>query len=201
MQSIEDKIISKIKKCGRGSAFFAADFALYGQGKSVNKALERLVRSGVLVRIARGIYFYPKTDKKLGLGVLLPPLEAIAEAIAKRDKAKIAPTGIYALNRLGLSTQVPMNIVYLTTGSPRTIKVGEGRGIKFMATAPKNLAFQSELALLVTLALKEISKEKVTPEQIEQIKKVLQKEPKERIWADLALMPVWIRTIVTNCYE
>ena len=59
-----------------------------------------------------------KIDKVLGLGILYPTFEEIAAAIARRDKAKIVPTGIYALNQLGLSTQLPMNVVYLTEGSP-----------------------------------------------------------------------------------
>jgi len=201
MQSIDDKIISSIKKCGRGRVVFASDFVRYGESKSINKALERLVKSATIMRLAKGIYYYPKIDNKLGLGILFPSLETIAEAIAGRDKAKIVPAGAYALNRLGLSTQVPMNIVYLTSGSSRNIKIGNGKGIKFIHTAPKNLAYQNELALLIVLALKEITRGKVTDEHIDHIKKLLQNVPKERIMADLPLMPAWIRTIIMSCYE
>src|SRR5215469_10585816 len=124
MQSIDDKILANVKKCGRGKVYFVADFALYGEAKAVQKALERLVKSQTLLRLARGIYFYPKIDKELGLGILYPSWDDVATAIAKRDKARIVPTGLYALNRLGLSTQVPANFVYLTDGSPRRIKTG-----------------------------------------------------------------------------
>lgn len=201
MQSIEDKILAKVWKHGRGNVFFPADFADYGEAKSVAKALERMVRSGQLLRLAQGIYYYPKIDKELGLGVLYPSLETIAQSIAARDKAKIVPTGVYALNKLGLSTQVPMNIVYLTDGSPRKIKVGNGRGILFKKTAPKNLAFQSELAMLITFALKELKQENVTPEHFDKIKNLLQNESKERIMADAILMPAWIRSIIMKSYE
>lgn len=201
MQSIEDKILAKIQKSGRGNVFFPADFANFGEAKSVAKTLERMVRSGQLLRLAQGIYYYPKIDKELGLGVLYPSLETIAQSIAERDKAKIVPTGIYALNKLGLSTQVPMNIVYLTDGSPRKIKVGNGRGILFKKTAPKNLAFQSELAMLITFALKELKQENVAPEHLEKLKSILQNEPKERIMVDAILMPAWIRSIIMKLYE
>lgn len=201
MQSIEDKILAKVRKHRRGNVFFPADFADYGEAKSVAKALERMVRSGQLLRLAQGIYYYPKIDKELGLGVLYPSLETIAQSIASRDKAKIVPTGVYALNKLGLSTQVPMNIVYLTDGSPRKIKVGNGRGILFKKTAPKNLAFQSELAMLITFALKELKQENVTPEHFDKIKSLLQNESKERIMADAILMPAWIRSIIMKSYE
>lgn len=201
MQSLDDKIIQSIKKCGRGKIYFTSDFVRYGESKSANKALERLVKSNDIIRIARGIYYYPKIDKKLGLGVLYPSLESIAEAIAKRDKAKIIPAGAYALNRIGLSTQVPMNIVYQTDGSPRKIRIGNGKGIQFIRTAPKKLAYKNELNLLIVLALKEITEGKVTDEQIAHIKKLLTNEPKERIMQDSQLMPSWIRSIIMKCYE
>ena len=41
MKSIDDKIIAKIKKCGRGKGYFSSDFASYGEGKSISKVLER----------------------------------------------------------------------------------------------------------------------------------------------------------------
>lgn len=201
MQSIDDKIVSYIKKCGRGKVIFVSDFVRYGESRAVNKALERLVLSEIIIRVAKGIYYYPKIDKKLGLGVLHPSLETIAEAIAQRDKATIIPAGAYALNRLGLSQQVPMNIVFLTDGSPRSIRVGNGKGIKFIRTAPKNLAYKNRLVMLIVIALKEITEKKVTEEQIMHIKQLLQNVSKESVMNDLPLMPEWIRTIIRNCYE
>ena len=85
VQSIENKILNTIKKCGRGSAFFSSDFVRFGEQKTVNKTLERLAKEGTLIRISRGFYYYPKIDKKLGIGILYPTLEVIAEAIAKRE--------------------------------------------------------------------------------------------------------------------
>lgn len=201
MQSIDDNILLKMQKSGRGNVFFPSDFAGLGEAKSVAKALERMVKAGQLLRLARGIYYYPKIDKELGLGVLYPSLEAIAQSIAERDKAKIAPTGVYALNKLGLSTQVPMNIVYLTDGSPRKIKVGNGRGILFKHTVPKNLAFQNELAMLITFALKELKQENVTQEHLDKIKSLVRNESKETIMADASLMPSWIKSIIMKFYE
>jgi len=99
MQSIDDKILANVKKCGRGKVYFVADFALYGEANSVQKALERLVKLQMLLRLARGIYYYPKIDKKLGLGILYPSWEDVAYAIAKRDKARIVPKGTECGNK------------------------------------------------------------------------------------------------------
>ena len=155
MASVEENILTAIKAKGRGSIFFPSDFTSYGEVKAVGKSLERLTAKGDIIRLARGIYTYPEIDTVLGLGVLMPSIEQIAKTIARRDKARIVPTGIYALNRLGISTQVPMNIVYLTDGASRKVSLGNGRSIQFKYTTPKNLSFTNPLAMLVTFALKE----------------------------------------------
>ena len=201
MASIEDNILTAIQAKGRGSIFFPSDFTSYGEVKAVGKSLERLTAKGDIVRLARGIYSYPEIDTVLGLGVLMPAIEQIAETSARRDKARIVPTGIYAMNRLGLSTQVPMNVVYLTDGAPRKVNLGNGRSIQFKYTTPRNLAFTNPLAMLVTFALKEVGKDNVTEDIIKRIKSVLQKERKENILADEALMPAWIRNITRKAYE
>jgi hypothetical protein len=201
MESIDDKILKCIKKRGKGKAYFAVDFAAYGEAMSIRKALERLVKKQMLIRLARGIYYYPKIDSKYGLGILYPTWDEVAYAIAKRDKARIVPTGLHALNRLGLSTQVPMNFVYLTDGSPRRVNTGRGKGILFKHTAPRNLAFQNELAMLITFALKEITQERVTKEHLNRIKSLLKNVPKEQIMNDAKLMPAWIKSIIMKLYE
>ena len=148
---IEAKVASKLEKLPKGSVLFVDDFLDYGSSESIKKALLRLKEKGLLVRLAHGIYLYPKTDKELG--ILFPSTEEIAKAIARRDKSRIVPTGVQALNKLGLSTQVPMKVVYLTDGATRSIKVGK-RTITFKNTSPKNLLAQGEISSLVIQALK-----------------------------------------------
>ena len=96
MASIEENILTVIKAKGRGSIFFPSDFTSCGEVKAVGKSLERLTAKGDIIRLARGIYTYPEIDTVLGLGVLMPSIEQIAETIARRDKARIVPTGVYA---------------------------------------------------------------------------------------------------------
>lgn len=201
MTSIEDKIWAAIQAKGRGSIFFASDFTSYGETKAVGKSLERLTKKGDIVRLARGIYIYPEVDTILGLGVLIPSIEQIAETVARRDKARIVPTGAYAINKLGLSTQVPMNIVYLTDGAPRKVNLGNGRSIQFKSTVPRNLAFTNQLSMLVTFAMKEIGRDTITDAVAEQIKSILKREKKENVLADEALMPAWVRTFIRQAYE
>lgn len=201
MQSIEERIITTIAKRGRGKIIFPIDFAGYGNSKAVQKAFERLEDSEQLIRVARGIYCYPKIDKELGLGVLYPTFEEIASAIARRDKAQIVPTGTYAMNRLGLSTQLPMNIVYLTDGSPRKINLQGERGILFKHTAKKNLAFQNKFAMLLTFALREIGEGNITEEQMMKVRQLIKETPLEAMKTDFPLIPAWIRKIILSAHE
>lgn len=185
----------------KGRIFFADDFVGMASAENIRQTLLRYVKKGKIMRVAKGIYYYPQIDEKLGLGVIVPSYDQIANAIAKRAHARIVPTGDYALNVLGLSTQVPMNCVYLTDGTPRKVDISGGRGIVFKRTAPKNLSFKNRLAMLVTSALKSVRQENATPEQIEHIRQLLRKEDKNSVLADLRLMPIWVRKIIEKAYE
>ena len=189
----------KIKNYRRGKIFFIDDFASLGTPDAVKKSLQRLTHSGLLERLANGIYWYPKKEKEL-YGVKVsgkPTLDEIAKAIAKRDKARIVPTGIHALNMLNLSTQVPANVVYLTDGTARRVNIGSKKGILFKHTAEvKRLSYKSEYLMLIVSALREIGENKVTPEQLEIIKSHFLQITRQEFEVDIKLMPVWIRKIL-----
>ncbi len=190
---VEKKISTLLKKYPKSSVLFVDDFLDYGNSESVKKALLRLKEKEILVRLAHGIYLYPKVDKELG--VLFPSTEDIARAIARRDKARIVLTGVQALNKLGLSTQVPMKVVYLTDGAARSIKVGK-RTITFKKTSPKNLLAKGEISSLVIQALKTIGQSKVDNAILLKIHKLLKKEKSENIINDAKLAPAWINKLL-----
>ncbi len=193
LKSIEKQILNKIRKARGGSLFFIKDFTTKANNDAVRKALERLVKSGKLQRSAAGIYFRPAKDPIIG--TLTPEIGTIAKAIARRDHARIVPTGTYALNQLGLSTQVPLNVVYLTDGAARKIKIGN-RTITFKKTAPKNLAAIGEIDRLVVQALRTIGKDKVASEEIEKLQQLLKKEKLSCLQHDIKTAPEWIRKIM-----
>jgi len=193
MQSIEKQIEKSIKSKPKGSLVLPDDYLSFGSSDAVRKALDRLQDKKVLLRMAQGIYVRPKISKLIGQ--LVPSAEEVAEAIAKRDKIRTVPTGSYALNALGLSTQVPMNIVLLTDGSPREIKIGK-RKIKFKKTTPKNLMAKGIISRLVIQALKEIGNGKVTEAEEKKILDLLTKENERDLHHDIALSPVWIQKIM-----
>ena len=193
--SVEGQIFKQLRGNKRGKIFFPFNFLKIDSYEKIHVALGRLEKKQVLVRLAHGIYLYPKIDKELG--ILYPPIDEIAKSIAKRDKARIIPTGIQALNLLGLSTQVPMKVVYLTDGTQRDISIGN-QSIKFKKTSPKNLAIKGKISGLVIQALREIGNGKINDEQINSIFKLLQKENPEHVKYDAALAPAWISRIMLS---
>lgn len=195
MASIDDQIETKIKKAKPGAILFIEDFLGLGTAGAVHISLHRLVKSKQVVRMSRGIYAKPKLSELVG--ELLPTTEEIAKAIAKRDKARIMPTGSYAMHMLGMSTQIPLKLVYLTDGSPRKLTI-RNRTIQFKKTTPKNLALKGEISKLVVQALKEIGRGKVTNEELAIIGKQLKKEDRKTLKHDIALAPQWIAEIMAT---
>ena len=201
MQSVEYKIENKIKKSKRGKIFFQDDFAMFGSPGAIRLALSRIQKKGLLFRVAHGIYSYPKnnTNEWIEEKYILPTIDIVAHAIAKRDKIRIVPTASYALNALGLSTQMPMNVVYITDGAARHIKMGKGRGILFKHTSnTRSLAYKSKHLMLIVSALREIGEGKITTEQLDIIKKHFSKITRKEFETDIKLMPLWIRKLLLS---
>ena len=204
MESAVNQIKSKIIKSKRGKLFFPDDFATLGTPDAIRLTLGKLQKSGLLMRVAHGIYYYPKINrnKYIKNKYLSPSIDEIAYSIAKRDKIRIVPTGAYALNTLGLSTQVPANAVFITDGAPRRITIGKGKGILFKHTSEvRRLAFKSDLLMLIDSALREIGEGKLRLHELEIIKDKLKYATQKDIDKDIDLMPIWVRETVLKIWN
>jgi len=199
MQNTNSEINKYLKRNRHGKIFFADEFRKFGNNDVVRQTLSRLCKKEVLIRLSAGIYLYPKHDKLVG--IVYPSIETIARVIAKREKTRLIPTGAYALNALGLSTQVPARVVFLTDGTAREVKIGKKATVKFKRTVAKNLSYKGKISLLAISALKEIGKDKATDEQLQKIKEALQHEKRENIIHDANLAPVWISKIILKLIE
>lgn len=186
-----------VKQAKDGTIIIPDDFTTYGTPDAVRSGLSRLCRNGKLHRFAKGIYYVPLYDKWDGT-LREPSLDAIAQKIAQRDNARIIPTGAYALNKLGLSTQVPANIVYITDGSARQVNFGEGKSITFRHSNDLgNFAYQSKLMQLAVLAMREIGEKVITEAQVAKIKNMITEHVSEQDFKhDIVLAPTWVKTIL-----
>ncbi len=163
--------------------------------RHASNVLAELANTGVLTRVAFGIYVKPEISR---FGPVMPSLYEIAEAVAKRDDAKLLPHGTTAENYLGFSTQVPMNVVYLTSGTPRKLHIGN-RTITFKHRVPSTFAYKGHIMPVLVLALQSIGKDNMDDEKISVVYSVLKKNPEESTWQnDISHAPAWIRKIIIN---
>lgn len=183
---------AQIEALPEDSVLFRSDFPEY-HSEFVGSILAELTSNGLLVKIAQGIYVKPRKSR---FGQVLPSIEKIVQAIAARDNAEILPSGMTALNALGLSTQVPMNYTYLTTGSERTVKLTNHQ-IVLKRGVPKNFCYETRLIGLLVQALKTIKQENIGTTELQVIRELISKEPnKESLTKDVDMMPVWMKRIV-----
>ncbi|NOZ35745.1 MAG: hypothetical protein GXO80_10665 [Chlorobi bacterium] len=194
--TISKQIENIIERSKKGKLLFVSDFVKYGDYDAVRKSLQRLTKRKKLIRIANGIYYYPKIDEILG--ILYPSIDTIAKAIAKRDKARIIPAGNYALYLLNLTEQIPMNVVFLTDASARKIKINNQQ-IIFKKTSPKNLLPKSQLINLIIQTFKTLKQENVNEKHLKIVEKhIKNSDDLEQIKREINIAPVWIRKIITQ---
>lgn len=178
-----------------GQILFPGDFLELGSVSAIHMALSRLVEKKKLIRVGKGIFYKPRIDPLLG--PISPSLGDLAQIIAQKEQVIIRPTGSYALNRLGLSTQVPTKVVFLTNGSRRRIKAGKGI-ITFKPTTPKNLAAKNELVFLAIQAMKELGAAGTTQRVIDILTEKLRSVPVDVIREDARNAPQFAHQILLS---
>ncbi|MBP9112451.1 MAG: type IV toxin-antitoxin system AbiEi family antitoxin domain-containing protein [Polyangiaceae bacterium] len=120
---VASTILRRVNRRGRGAVFTAQDFVDLGSRNAVDQALTRLASSGQIRRVDRGVYDLPRTHPKMG--PMWPSADAVAQAVAKQTDSQLQVSGASAANALGLSTQVPAKVEYLTDGPSRSIHIGK----------------------------------------------------------------------------
>ena len=182
----------RIKALPEDSVLFRSDFPEY-HSEFVGATLSELTADGELVKLAQGIYAKPRQSR---FGPVFPSVDKIVQAIAARDNAQVLPSGAVALNALGLSTQVPMNYTYLTTGSERTITLNN-RKVKLKRGVPRNFCYSTRLIALLVQALRTLKQNNVGQEELQVISQLISKEPdRDALKSDIEMMPAWMKRIV-----
>ncbi len=187
--STADRIRKRVQKAKPSTVFHAGQFLDVDTRTAVDKALSRLVASGYLKRLARGLYYEPKTHPVLG--EVLPPVESVAKALADRDHVKLQPFGGYAANLLRLSDQVPARVVFLTDGKSRKINYGN-QSIELRQASPRMMAAAGRMTGLVIAGLRYIGKDNITPERVAHLRQLLSPEDRRQLLKDITLAPAWM---------
>jgi hypothetical protein len=198
MQTIENKILSRIYGHGRGWAFSANDFSQEFGRSSIDWVLYKLVSSGTIRRVCRGIYDYPQFSELLQQEIS-PDFDQIARALARKFHWRIQPTGDAALNLLGLSTQVPGRLIYLSDGPNRRYIVGN-HTIEFRKSALKDIGFKHKISGLIVHGLKALGKNRVDDLVIAKIRDQLDDNARAQLLKDAVSSTGWVyETIKLIC--
>ena len=190
MQSIENKIYKRICAKGRASTFLDKDFLDIGSRGSVRLALFRLVNDGKIRRVIRGIYDYPRFSKMLGQW-LSPDLNQVAQVLACKFGWRIQPSGDTALNLLGLSTQVPGKMIYLSDGPSRIYSIGKLQLI-FKNTVLKHVSLKYRQSTCIVQALHTLKQGRVNEKVIQKIRFQFDVSMRKKILLDVHSVTGWI---------
>ena len=189
--STDTLVLERIQSKPADWVFSPADFVDLGSRDAVATALKRHKAAGSIRLLGRGLYDVPRHHPVLGL--LWPPIENVADAVARKDGLRLQPTGVYAANLLGISEQVPAQVVYLTDGISRNMKVGPTQ-IVFTRTTPRHMAASGKLSGLLIQAFRSMGQVHVMPKHIERLRSRIPAKERAEILTDMNLAPAWMHT-------
>jgi len=187
--SIDAQVLQRIQSQGPGWVFRPADFADLGSRTAVASALARSKAAGTIRLLGRGLYDTPVVHPVLGM--LWPAIESVAKALERKEGIRLQPSGVYAANLLGLSEQVPAQVVFLTDGATRNVKVGPTQ-ISLKRTTPRNMAAAGRLSALLIQAFRSLGAASITQQRIARLREKLPAVERATLLQDIALAPEWM---------
>ena len=199
MSTVQDQILQRIRKQGRGKVFIPKDFLDLGSRDAADQALSRLVKSGDVQRLGRGLYHFPAVNERSG-SPFVADLDDIADAIGRQTGSQVVPSGAVAANRLGLSSQLPAKQLYLTDGRTRQVRI-DGMLFEIRHAAPKELPTGSRTSAMVFQALRHIGQDAVDAKAIARLRHALSQEQVRELVKDARYTTGWISAVVRQIAE
>jgi hypothetical protein len=187
------RIEQYIQKTPRGTPFTATVLMKHGARAAVDQALCRLASAGKIVRLTRGVYVRPEESRYVSQ--VLPEPFKVVEAIAKKTNEIVQVSGAEAARQFGLSTQVPAQPIFLTTGPSKRFNIGNLE-VTLKHVSRKKIPFPESKVGLAILALWYLGKKLVTHQTIEKIKKKLTPTEFEKFQSSREYMPAWMSNVV-----
>ena len=197
---IYTEIKKRIELDEPGTVFLTSDFTDIATTTTVRKCLGRQVEEKNIRRIIAGVYEKPVYSELLKEYIPANP-DAVAYAIARSFHWTIAPCGDVALNKLGLSTQVPVVWSYISDGPYRKFS-WDNITLSFKKRANREISFMSETTTLVVEALKTLGKERIDDDIIVSLRNRLPEEAKKKMLKEATGVSEWIYTVIRKvCAE
>ncbi|MDZ7752959.1 MAG: DUF6088 family protein [Gammaproteobacteria bacterium] len=187
MQRLSEQILAYARRLPEGEPISAKSLLHLGKRAAVDQALSRLAERGQLIRAGRGVYLRPVESR---FGTRAPSVEQAVEAFGKQRGEVIVSAGAAAANALGLTTQVPIRSIFLTSGRSRSMKLG--KQVVELRHAPRwQLALADKPAGEAVRALAWLGPEQAEP-ALKKLKRTLPPNAFEELVGAAAQFPTWL---------
>jgi hypothetical protein len=196
MTPLVQHILAKANQLPEGSVFSPKEFLHFGSREAVDQTFTRLVKEKKLLRVGRGLYALPVQGR---FGIRPPSPERLLAALTKKTGETMVSHGAAAANRLGLTTQVPIREIFLTSGRSRTLRLGS-RVLEIKHAPPWQILLgeSSGGALIRALAwLGPEQAEEVTP----QLREIVPAKAWEAVTAVRSELPSWLAKTVSRAAQ
>jgi hypothetical protein len=187
MQTLAKQVLEHASRLPEGAPLVAKELLHLGSRAAIDQVLSRLVSRGTLLRAGRGIYVLPVESR---FGTRAPSAVKLIEGLAIQRGETIVPHGAAAANALGLTTQVPMRAVYLTSGRSRHLKLG-AQMVEFRHAPIWQLIFPGRAAGEVVRALAWLGPGK-SAAAIQKLRSRLPSSELEEVASARARLPTWM---------
>ena len=189
-----EQIRERIRKSDFGTIFIPSDFSDLTDYPNIKVSLSRLIETGLIRRIIRGVYEYPEYNDFIE-DFVSPNPHKVALAIARNHGWTIVPDGDTALNLLGFSTQVPAEWTYVSDGPYKKYTIDK-TVIRFMHTANKDISKLAYKSALLVQAIKSLGKESINGTIIQKMSKLMTDEEKISVLTEGKYMTTWVFDII-----
>lgn len=177
-----------------------SDFSDISSLSTIRKCLGRCVNEGLIKRVFDGVYEKPHYSKLLNEYLPINP-DKVAYALARKYHWTIAPCEYIALNKLGITTQVPTVWTYVSDGPYRNFN-WDNIHLKFKHKTNREISGLSQKTILIIEAIRALGKEKIDTHVITHLQQILYKEDKSIILVEAKNCSKWIYDIIRKiCAE
>lgn len=199
VQSITNKILSRIYGKGRGWSFSQIDFIDIGTRDAVDQALSRLARRGSIRRLLPGLYDYPRYSELLQRAVA-PDMQEVAQALARKRNWDIVPDEATSLQLLGIDTQVPARYRFLSSG-PSTEYHILGTRLEFMHRKQQRTSIDDSFAATLVQALHALGEGAVTENERNHLASLRSCREYDRIVKNTRSVTSWVHEEIKRIAE
>lgn len=193
MANLSEQILARARTLPEGTPLRAKELLHLGTRVAIDQSLSRLVKSGELLRAGRGLYVRPVETR---FGARPPAVHKVVEALGIARGETLVPSGAVAANALGLTTQVPVRMVYLTSGRTRLLSVG-AQTVELRHAPPWQLELPEGRAGQAIRALAWFGRERAS-EAVQSLRGKLSPTELHALAAVQGRLPTWVAKQVSS---